>query len=162
MDQALWITWYDLPDSRRDAYLDWLHSTHMPALVERPGVLWAAHFASVAQPVLTTKARQRRPPPEGSAPTGHQPELITPVLRIVHRAINTHLIQQAGIERQEAATGAITLIQRFGSAANLNIHLSWAGSRRRVPNGLPDSRLSCTPATGREHSFVVSDSRHST
>ena len=51
------------------------------------------------------------------------PELITPVLRIVHRAINTHLIQQAGIERQQAATGAITLIQRFGSAANLNIHL---------------------------------------
>ena len=51
------------------------------------------------------------------------PELITPVLRIVHRAINTHLIKQAGIERQQAATGAITLIQRFGSAANLNTHL---------------------------------------
>jgi Putative transposase len=51
------------------------------------------------------------------------PELITPVLRIVHRAVNTHLIKQAGIERKDAATGAITLIQRFGSAANLNTHL---------------------------------------
>ena len=51
------------------------------------------------------------------------PERITPVLSIVHRAINSHLIKQAGIERQQAATGAITLIQRFGSAANLNTHL---------------------------------------
>ncbi len=37
--------------------------------------------------------------------------------------IATHLIAQAGIERSNAATGAVTLIQRFGSAANLNIHL---------------------------------------
>ena len=51
------------------------------------------------------------------------PALITPVLRMVHRAINSHLIKQAGIERRHAATGAVTLIQRFGSAANLNIHL---------------------------------------
>jgi hypothetical protein len=29
----------------------------------------------------------------------------------------------AGLKRIEAATGAVTLIQRFGSAANLNIHL---------------------------------------
>lgn len=51
------------------------------------------------------------------------PALLTPVLRIIHRAINTHLIKQAGAERQQSATGAITLIQRFGSAANLNTHL---------------------------------------
>ncbi|MBI4190673.1 MAG: transposase [Betaproteobacteria bacterium] len=37
--------------------------------------------------------------------------------------IATHLIRQAGVKRREAATGAVTLIQRFGSAANLNIHL---------------------------------------
>jgi len=37
--------------------------------------------------------------------------------------IATHLIRQAGVKRSEAATGAVTLIQRFGSAANLNIHL---------------------------------------
>ena len=29
-------------------------------------------------------------------------DLITPVLRIIHRAINSHLIKQAGIERQQA------------------------------------------------------------
>ena len=49
------------------------------------------------------------------------PELLTPVLRFIHRAINTQLIKQTGVKRQEAATGAITLIQRFGSAANLKM-----------------------------------------
>jgi hypothetical protein len=51
------------------------------------------------------------------------PELLTAVLRILHRAIHTHLIQQTGVKRDEAASGAVTLIQRFGSAANLNTHL---------------------------------------
>src|SRR5918999_6472451 len=51
------------------------------------------------------------------------PELLTPVLQIIHRAIATLLIKQAGFQRTEAGTGAVTFIQRFGSAANLNIHL---------------------------------------
>ena len=51
------------------------------------------------------------------------PELLTPVLQIVHRVISGFLIKQAGLKRTQAATGAVTLIQRFGSAANLNIHL---------------------------------------
>jgi Putative transposase len=51
------------------------------------------------------------------------PEFLTPVLQIIHRVIATFLIKQAGLKRTEADTGAVTLIQRFGSAANLNIHL---------------------------------------
>jgi len=51
------------------------------------------------------------------------PELLTPVLRIVHRLITRFLLKQAGLKRCAADTGAVTLIQRFGSAANLNIHL---------------------------------------
>ena len=47
LDRALWISWYDLPDSGRDAYLSWLHGTYMPKLVKRPGFLYAAHFKSV-------------------------------------------------------------------------------------------------------------------
>jgi len=43
--------------------------------------------------------------------------------RIVHRVISGFLIQRAGLKRTEAHTGSVTLIQRFGSAANLNIHL---------------------------------------
>ena len=50
------------------------------------------------------------------------PELLTPVLQIVHRVIASFLIKQAGLKRAEAQSGAVTLIQRFGSAANLNIH----------------------------------------
>jgi hypothetical protein len=51
------------------------------------------------------------------------PELLTPVLQIVHRVISGFLMKQAGFKQNQAKTGAVTLIQRFGSAANLNIHL---------------------------------------
>jgi len=37
--------------------------------------------------------------------------------RIVHRVLSTFLIQQTGFQRTEAETGAVTLIQRFGSAS---------------------------------------------
>jgi len=46
MDQAYWITWYNLPDNGRDGYLAWLHGTYIPKVLERPGFLWAAHYAS--------------------------------------------------------------------------------------------------------------------
>ncbi len=51
------------------------------------------------------------------------PELLTPALLIIHRVIAGFLRKQAGLQRAAADTGAVTLIQRFGSAANLNIHL---------------------------------------
>jgi len=51
------------------------------------------------------------------------PDLLSPLLQCIHRVIATFLIKQAGLKRSEADTGAVTLIQRFGSAANLNIHL---------------------------------------
>ena len=44
MDQALWISWYDLPDTGRDAYLKWAHGTYIPQMIKRPGILWGAHF----------------------------------------------------------------------------------------------------------------------
>ena len=47
MDRGLWITWYDLKEGDRDTYLRWLHGDYLPQLVRRPGVLWAAHYASV-------------------------------------------------------------------------------------------------------------------
>ena len=51
------------------------------------------------------------------------PHLLSPVLQVIQRAISIFLIKQAGFKRGDAQTGAVTLIQRFGSAANLNIHL---------------------------------------
>ena len=52
-----------------------------------------------------------------------QPVLVTPVLQVVPRVITRHLLEQTGLKAFEADSGAVTLIQRFGSAANLNIHL---------------------------------------
>ena len=44
------------------------------------------------------------------------------VLGIVNRAISIYLINKAGFKVTQAHTGAVTLIQRFGSALNLNLH----------------------------------------
>lgn len=51
-----------------------------------------------------------------------KPEAIGPVLAIVQRVIAGWLADQAGIDHASAQCGAVTLIQRFGSALNLNIH----------------------------------------
>jgi hypothetical protein len=51
------------------------------------------------------------------------PKLVTLVLQVVHWVITRHLLGRAGLKADEADSGAVTLIQRFGSAANLNIHL---------------------------------------
>ena len=45
-DRGLWVTWYDLPDNGRDAYLSWLHESYLPALLKRSDYLWAAHYAT--------------------------------------------------------------------------------------------------------------------
>jgi hypothetical protein len=50
------------------------------------------------------------------------PALIGRMLGIVNRVIAAHLVRQAGYTQQTARTGAVTLIQRFGSTLNLNIH----------------------------------------
>jgi hypothetical protein len=44
------------------------------------------------------------------------------VLGIVYRTIATQLAHKAGFTKPLTQTGAVTLIQRFGSALNLNIH----------------------------------------
>ncbi len=54
-----------------------------------------------------------------------RPELVTPVLQVVQRGITRHLQADAGLRANEAQGGAVTLIQRFGSAANLNIDLHY-------------------------------------
>jgi len=46
---------------------------------------------------------------------------MTGALGIIYRAISTHLTHKAGFKKPLTQTGAVTLIQRFGSALNLNI-----------------------------------------
>ena len=51
-----------------------------------------------------------------------QPAVMGKVLGIVYRTIATHLTHKAGYTKATAKTGAVTLIQCFGGALNLNIH----------------------------------------
>jgi hypothetical protein len=46
------------------------------------------------------------------------PTVMNKVLGIVTRLISTHLIQKGGANLRTARTGAVTFIQRFGSALN--------------------------------------------
>jgi len=67
-----------------------------------------------------------------------RPVVMGQVLRIVYRVIATHLIKKAGCTHTTARTGAVTLIQRFGSALNLNVHfhmLFLDGVYMDQPNG---------------------------
>jgi hypothetical protein len=51
-----------------------------------------------------------------------QPKVMGKALGIVYRTIATHLTRKAGYTKTTAHTGAVTLIQRFGGALNLNVH----------------------------------------
>jgi hypothetical protein len=44
------------------------------------------------------------------------PHIMGKVLGIVYRTLATHITKKAGYNKQKAQTGAVTLIQRFGSA----------------------------------------------
>jgi hypothetical protein len=49
--------------------------------------------------------------------------LATPVLQFVHRVIAPYLLGRAGLGADEVDSGAVTLGQRYGPAANLSIRL---------------------------------------
>ena len=51
-----------------------------------------------------------------------RPAVMSRVLGIVYRTLATHLIRKAGFTCRTAHTGAVTLIQCFGSALNFNVH----------------------------------------
>jgi hypothetical protein len=52
-----------------------------------------------------------------------QPKAFSRCLTVIIRAIETDLIKRAGLSRKSGAKGgAVTLIQRFGSSLNLNVH----------------------------------------
>jgi hypothetical protein len=62
-------------------------------------------------------------------------------VQVEHRVITRHLVVQVGLKAEEADSGAVTSIQRFGSAANLNIHLHCLlldGVYRRSEDGVPE------------------------
>jgi hypothetical protein len=58
-----------------------------------------------------------------------RPAIMGQVLGIVCRCIATHLIKQVGLTHKSARAGAVTLVQRFGSVLNLNVHLMCMDAR---------------------------------
>jgi ribosomal protein S27E len=77
------------------------------------------------------------------------PHAMGKVLGIVYRTIASHLVHKAGMQLKDASTGAVTLIQRFGSALNANIHFHIL-----FLDGVYVSRDNGTP---RFHRFKVPD-----
>ena len=74
-----------------------------------------------------------------------RPEIMGKVLGIVYRTIATHLIKKAGFTRKTAHTGAVTLIQCFGGAPNLNIHLMCMDARMPRAHGCAGATELKTP-----------------
>ena len=90
-------------------------------------------------------------------PPAARPELVTPVLRAVQRVITRHLLDAADLPADEGQGGAVTLIQRFGSAANLNIHrhcLVVDGVYRCGPDGTPAFAEVDAPTDGELHALL--------
>ena len=78
-----------------------------------------------------------------------RPAVLTQVLGIVYRAISTFLIHRAGLRVGAGArTGAVTLIQRFASALNLNVHLHmlFVDGVYTFDDERPRLHRGCTPA----------------
>ena len=78
-----------------------------------------------------------------------RPAVLSQVLGIVYRAISTFLIRRAGLRVGAGArTGAVTLIQRFGSALNLNVHLHmlFVDGVYTFDDERPRLHRGCTPA----------------
>lgn len=67
VDRGLWVTWYDLPDDKRDAFLPWLHGAYIPKLLQKTGMLWAAHYA-VEKLDVPSRVRHTE---DRSVPTGN-------------------------------------------------------------------------------------------
>lgn len=70
MDDGIWATWYDLGDAGKVDYLDWLHGEHLPGLMARPGIAWAAHYEITGGGSDMAKIHDRLNRPVGGVPTG--------------------------------------------------------------------------------------------
>jgi hypothetical protein len=90
------------------------------------------------------------------------PKELSKVMQIIHRAIATDIIHRAGYLKKQAKTGAVTYIQRFGSALNLNIHfhmLFLEGAITQAGAKIKFSRVKAPSHTDMEHLVHVISNR---
>lgn len=79
------------------------------------------------------------------------------MLPVVQRVLTRHLLDRAGLKADEGLDGAVTLIQRFGSAANLNIHLHCLvldGVQRCGGDGVPSLVEAGAPTDDALHTLL--------
>ena len=87
-----------------------------------------------------------------------RPGLIGPALRVVHRLLARHLAAHVAARGTRVQTGAVTVIQRFGSAANLNVHfhcLALDGAYRIGADGRPRFVAAAAPTPARLQALLV-------
>lgn len=101
MDQAIWATWYDLPEEGRDEYLDWLHSDYLPALQSKPGIAWAAHYQDTVGGDDMKRVREHFPESVGMEGVGTG----TQFLMLAGAAEVWTLVAPSVIDEQAALTG---------------------------------------------------------
>ena len=71
-DRGLWITWYDVATAARTDYLHWMHTVYLPALLQRPGYLWAAHYQTVERMQTIRRENAVEHPAVAGVPPGRQ------------------------------------------------------------------------------------------
>jgi hypothetical protein len=101
MDQAIWATWYDLPEDGRDEYLDWLHSDYLPTLQAKPGIAWAAHYQDTVGGDDMKRVREQFPESVGMEGVGTG----TQFLMLAGAAEVWTLVAPSVIDEQAALTG---------------------------------------------------------
>jgi len=80
------------------------------------------------------------------------------VLQVVQRVVTRNLLAAAGLRADEGHSGSVTLIQRFGSAANLNIHLHCLlldGVYRCGADGVPEFVEVGSPTDDELHALLL-------
>jgi hypothetical protein len=137
LDRAFWISWYDLPVEGRDDVLSWTNEVYIPRVLERPGVLWAAHYASERDftPLGGGGRISHKKKPGPDVPTGDRYILIfggtephafvNPSPRVFHESLNERdramlgkrisertniMLQEARIDGPDADGGAAGML----------------------------------------------------
>ncbi|MFO1327148.1 MAG: transposase zinc-binding domain-containing protein [Rubrivivax sp.] len=87
-----------------------------------------------------------------------KPEPVTPALQRVQCVVTRRLLAGAGLKADESHGGAVTVIQRFGSAANLDIHLHCPvlhGAYRCDADGAPSFIEAAAPPDDELHARLL-------
>ena len=74
------------------------------------------------------------------------PKHLSKIMQIIHRAISCDIVHRAGYLKKQANTGAVTYIQRFGSALNLNIHFHMLFLEGVITQECGQSKFKCVKA----------------